>query len=96
MTKDYFVKVELLDENNEVIYSQRKGWARQLSFQKELGKVKTWTAETPNLYTLTIELQRSNNTIEAIAEKIGFRTVEIKNGQLLVNGKPIYYNPVDR
>ncbi|MEL7122094.1 MAG: glycoside hydrolase family 2 TIM barrel-domain containing protein [Bacteroidota bacterium] len=96
MTKDYFVKVELLDENNEVIYSQRKSWAKQLSFQKELGKVKTWTAETPNLYTLTIELQRSTNTIEAIAEKMGFRAVEIKNGQLLVNGQPIYVRGVNR
>jgi beta-galactosidase len=49
-----------------------------------------WTAETPNLYTLTMELvSPSGEAMEVISSKIGFREVEIRNGQLLFNGKAI-------
>lgn len=49
-----------------------------------------WSAEAPNLYVLTMELMdASGNLLEAISTKIGFREVEIRNGQLLFNGKPI-------
>lgn len=49
--------------------------------------VKQWSAEYPNLYSLQIELQdKKGNTIEATSRKIGFRSVEIKKGLLLVNG----------
>ncbi len=49
-----------------------------------------WTAETPNLYTMTMELiSSSGEVLEVISSKIGFREVEIRNGQLLFNGKAI-------
>ncbi len=49
-----------------------------------------WTAETPNLYTLTMELLSSTgDVLEVISSRIGFREVEIRNGQLLFNGKAI-------
>jgi len=49
-----------------------------------------WTAETPNLYTLTLELiSASGEVLEVISSKTGFREVEIKNGQLLFNGQAI-------
>ena len=49
-----------------------------------------WTAETPNLYTLTMELLSSaGEVLEVISSRIGFREVEIRNGQLLFNGKAI-------
>ena len=49
-----------------------------------------WTAETPNLYTLTMELVASSGeVIEVISSRVGFREVEIRNGQLLFNGKAI-------
>jgi len=49
-----------------------------------------WTAETPNLYTLTMELLSSTGEVlEVISSRIGFREVEIRNGQLLFNGKAI-------
>lgn len=58
--------------------------------------VKTWSAEDPNLYTLSIELKNSRGkTIEATAIKVGFRTSEIKNKQLLINGKPILIKGVN-
>lgn len=56
-----------------------------------------WTAETPNLYTLSLSLtDQAGNIIETTSVKVGFRSVEIKNGQLLVNGKPIRFRGVNR
>ena len=56
-----------------------------------------WSAETPNLYTLLLTLQDSaENVIEVIPVKIGFRQVEMKGGNLLVNGVPIIFKGVNR
>ena len=55
-----------------------------------------WTAETPHLYTLVISLAQINgNVIEATSCKVGFRTIEIKDKQLMVNGKPILVKGVN-
>lgn len=62
-----------------------------LSFRETFPEVRKWSAEQPNLYHLTITLRdNSKNVIEVIKQEVGFRTVEIKNGVLLVNGKYIY------
>lgn len=47
-----------------------------------------WTAETPYLYTLLATLQENN---EVIPVKVGFRKIEQKNGQILINGKPVLF-----
>ena len=53
-----------------------------------LRNVKKWTAETPYLYTLLATVKDSRgNVVEVIPQKVGFRKVEIKNSQLLVNGQ---------
>ena len=57
---------------------------------------KKWTAETPYLYTLYISLYDGDKLIECIPQRVGFRKVEIKNQQLLVNGQPILIKGVDR
>ncbi|MDP4209378.1 MAG: glycoside hydrolase family 2 TIM barrel-domain containing protein [Bacteroidota bacterium] len=58
---------------------------------------KLWTAETPNLYQVVVTLKDKSGTIvEVIPQNIGFRKVEIKDAQLLVNGKPILIKGVDR
>lgn len=58
---------------------------------------KLWTAETPYLYSLTIQiLDKNGQSIEAVSTKVGFRTVEIRDGQLLVNWEPIYIKGVNR
>ncbi len=58
--------------------------------------VKAWTAETPSLYTLYVYLKKGSDTLEVIRQRVGFRHVEIKGGQLLVNGQPILIKGVDR
>lgn len=56
-----------------------------------------WSAEIPYLYTVLFTLKDSKgNMLESITQKIGFRKVEIKNGQLLVNGQPILIKGADR
>ena len=56
-----------------------------------------WTAETPNLYGLTISLlDPEGRPVEAVSCQVGFRNVEIKNGRLLVNGVPIRIRGVNR
>ena len=56
-----------------------------------------WTAETPVLYQLFLSLlDESGSTIEVILAKVGFREVEIRLGQLLVNGKAILVKGVNR
>ena len=68
-----------------------------ITFRLEsLGQVKPWTAETPNLYTLNIILKNGNEVLEVIPQRIGFRHIEIKGGQLLVNGQPILIKGADR
>jgi beta-galactosidase len=57
---------------------------------------KPWNAENPNLYQLLITLKdEAGKTIEVIRQDVGFRTVEIKNAQLLVNGVAIYCKGVN-
>ena len=68
-----------------------------LTFRFEtLGQVKAWTAETPHLYTLIMTLKQGDKVLEVIPQRIGFRHVEIKGGQLLVNGQPILIKGADR
>ena len=56
-----------------------------------------WTAETPYLYTLYMTLtEQDGSVIEVIPQKVGFRKVEIRNRQLLVNGQPILIKGADR
>ena len=61
-----------------------------------LGNVKKWTAETPNLYTLIMTLKQGDQVLEVIPQRVGFRHIEIKGGQLLVNGQPILIKGADR
>ena len=62
----------------------------------EIEKPLLWSAEMPNLYKVVAEVNNGRGTTEAIAQRVGFRTSEIKNGQLLVNGKPILIKGVNR
>lgn len=71
--------------------------ALDLDFRHGVAAPARWTAETPNLYTLVISLQdAAGRSTEAVSCRVGFRTVEIKGGRLLVNGVPIYIKGVNR
>ncbi len=59
-------------------------------------KVNAWTAETPYLYKAYITLKNKQGAAEVIPQKVGFRNVEIKNAQLLINGQPVLVKGADR
>ncbi len=68
-----------------------------VTFHAENLKVKPWSAETPTLYDLQISLtDPQGNLVESFVQKVGFKRVEIKNRQLLVNGQPIMFRGVNR
>ena len=61
-----------------------------VELKKTILSAKPWTAETPNLYQLLIELQNeAGQTIEVVRQDVGFRTIEITGQQLKVNGKAV-------
>ena len=70
---------------------------RTLSMSQVIRKPLKWTAETPNLYFLSIQVRSTNGEMtEVLGTHVGFRKVEIKNGILLLNGKRIYIKGVNR
>ena len=64
--------------------------------EMDLAQVKPWSAETPNLYNLYVTLKKGKDVLEVVRQRVGFRHIEIKNGQLLVNGKAILIKGADR
>jgi|WetSurMetagenome_2_1015567.scaffolds.fasta_scaffold00004_140 beta-galactosidase len=94
------VKVSLYD-NGQELYNELKDIKltdknASFYFETSFPEVKRWTAETPDLYSLVITLMDSDGEIlESVSSKIGFRKVEIKNSQLLVNGKAVYLKGTD-
>jgi beta-galactosidase len=98
------IKCTLLEKGTKnVIYTETKSYSAEknsevtVEFSKQIPNIKTWSAEIPNLYDLNFSSIGSNGElIEFIPFETGFRTSEIKNGQLLVNGKPILLKGVNR
>jgi len=73
------------------------GGGGKFSGQATLAGIEPWSAETPRLYDALFELRDKNGVLlEATANKIGFRMVELRGGQLLVNGRPIFIKGVNR
>lgn len=67
------------------------------SVQKRYENIEPWTDSTPRLYELTVYLyDASGNELEKITKKIGFRHLDIRNGQLRLNGKPMEIRGVNR
>ena len=71
--------------------------AATIHFEKEVEHPKLWSAEHPELYTLTVELfDESGNCVEFISQNIGFRRFEMKDGIMTLNGKRIVFKGVNR
>ena len=90
------IEAELFNaEGVSVDYTSHEG--SLLGWNTTIGEALPWSAETPNLYTLVVTVKdKAGNTIEAVSQKVGFRHIEIKGGQLLVNGQPILIKGADR
>lgn len=95
------VEVTLLDGNVQLKKYSKKlnitsGNTSSIGFSENIKDVKHWTAETPNLYKVLVTLKDENkNTLQSTALHIGFRNINIKNNQFLINGKPVLIKGVN-
>jgi len=82
------------DESPTVIVNR----ATLIHMETKLDQVKAWSHETPNLYTLVVELldSKTMERLEITSTRIGFKCVEVKDRQLLLNGQPVYIYGVNR
>ena len=106
MTFDFSAKskgatadIELYDDTGKSVVSKNITSTGASGFKTSVdaGAVKKWSAEEPNLYRLFVTLKDAKGAvIEVIPFKVGFRSVEIKNAQLLVNGQPVLIKGVNR
>ena len=94
--KGSIIEFILKDQEKKIIGSHtEEKFADEIKYNAFVPKVNKWSAEKPNLYTLEIVLKTNGNIVQATTTKVGFRSVEIKDSQLLVNGMPIYLKGVD-
>ncbi len=81
----------LKDASGNVVASETMSGSGKISVN--IPDVKKWSAETPYLYTLTAHMK---NGTEEIPVNVGFRKIELKDGNVLVNGQPVLFKGVDR
>ena len=93
------VKVSLLSPSGETVATETKDFALAASagtlaqdFSFTLSDLLPWTAETPNLYTVEVaQLTADGKEEMAFSTKYGFRTVEIKNNKMTINGQRVFF-----
>lgn len=95
------VEVKVLSATGKSLFKQIQSITSPadtlIHFKKLLKNVQPWSAESPYLYTLVINTTDRNGRVEeSVAQPFGFRTIEMKNGQLLVNGVAITIKGVNR
>ncbi len=88
---DYAVKLTLTDKNNNTVYESDTANVTAIIFN-----IDPWSAEEPNLYILTAEIIADGEVVETAETKVGFRTFELKNGLMLLNGKRIIFKGINR
>ncbi len=99
--KRYTVTVKLYDKKGKKIKSVSQSFKNSTKIHLDTLTIKVdnpqkWSAETPNLYTVVLELKKGRKLKEIESHRVGFRKSEVKNGQLLVNGVPILIKGVNR
>lgn len=94
------LNVKILDGEKAIFDETRKLLSDKdsdIAFSKIIEDVRPWNAETPNVYTLVVTYyDRSGHETESFTHPFGFRSVEMRNGSLLVNGKAILIKGVNR
>ena len=90
------VSLELLDAANKTVATAEVKGAGKQSSVIRVDNPNKWTAETPYLYTLRATLKEGGKVTEVVPLKVGFRKIELKNSQLLVNGQPVLFKGADR
>ena len=90
------VDLKLLDPlGKEIVATSVKGTG-QIQTRMEVANPGKWSAENPILYTLIATLKDRGDVVEVIPVNVGFRKIELKNAQILVNGQPVLFKGVNR
>ncbi|QKJ31075.1 DUF4981 domain-containing protein [Mucilaginibacter mali] len=100
----FYVSLDLVDAKNNSVWKEDGKLAtvlgnyhQNISFNAQIDNVKNWSAEIPYLYTLYITLKDKNEKVlEVVPQRIGFRSIEIKGSDFLVNGKRVFLKGVNR
>jgi beta-galactosidase len=97
----YSVKLDLLDRGQIIATSQQDSiewWMREsiINFTVPVEEPRQWNHETPNLYTLVLSLVKDEKELQTVSHRVGFRQVDIRDGQILINGQPVLLNGVNR
>jgi beta-galactosidase/evolved beta-galactosidase subunit alpha len=96
-SEGYQVTVEILDNGTVLATQELKVESRRVTGFLEVKHIKQWNAETPALYDVLVTLHSpSGDVVEVIPQRCGFKNVEIKGGQLLVNGVAVMFKGVNR
>lgn len=91
------VELVLSDATGAIVKEESvKASAGKAIFSIPVANPKKWSAESPYLYNLAITLKQGNKVTQVVPMKVGFRSTEIKNGQLLVNGQPVLIKGANR
>ncbi|MBQ8060889.1 MAG: DUF4981 domain-containing protein [Bacteroidales bacterium] len=91
------VRYEILDKTGRKVASGEAAPSKKVvSCSGTVANPSLWSAEIPNLYTLKVTAFNKKGVVETTSIDFGFRTVEIKNSQLLVNGCPVLIKGADR
>ena len=97
---EFKVKSYLKDRDEKIVYDFGTIIPKDkktISLNSIIDNVKHWSAEEPYLYTLYFEvLDEENNLIEIVPQKLGFRTFEMKNNIMHINGKRIIFKGINR
>lgn len=88
--------LQLSDAAGTVVATQEVEARTHVKTSISLPSVHLWSAETPYLYDFTLTLKKGNRVVEVIPQQVGFRKVEIRDAQLLVNGRPVLIKGVNR
>ena len=88
---DYEIKLTLTDKNGIKVYE-----GNTANVSASIPDIMPWSAEQPNLYTITADISSDSEIIETAETKIGFRTFELKDGIMCLNGKRIVFKGINR
>ena len=96
-----FITVSLKDKKDTLLFCDKAHFVKgedgtfHVNYVKELAAVHPWSAEDPYLYELEIALERDGAIVDAVTMPVGFRSIEVKGENFLVNGKAILLNGVN-
>lgn len=92
---DATLKATLFSAEGETVWEQSKDFTDSTTFTHEISKVNTWNEESPTLYPLRLILSKGE-TRQVVWLRAGFRRSELKDGNVLINGKPVLFKGVNR